>query len=73
MTKGKVAEMKLKYGDELYTEHTPRKHRYFYFVGNKKEKKEMRQNLAYQIEPYPKGDNKRYKADSKPDVQILLF
>ena len=73
MKKGKVAEMKLKYGDDLYTEHRPRKHRYFYFVGNKKEKKEMRQNLAYQIEPYPKGDNKRYKADYKPDVQILLF
>ena len=50
-----------------------RKHRYFYFIGNKKQKKEMRQNLAYQIEPYPKGNNKRYEANYKPDVQILLF
>ena len=73
MTKGKVAEMKLKYGDDLYTEHRPRKHRYFYFVGNKKEKKEMRQNLAYQIEPYPKGNNKKYDTSYEPPIQRMLF
>lgn len=73
VVKDKIVKLKEMYGDKLYTLDRPRKHRYFYFIGNKKQKKEMRQNLAYQIEPYPKGDNKRYKADYKPDVQILLF
>ena len=73
MKKGKIAEMKLKYGDDLYTEHRPRKHRYFYFVGNKKEKALMNENLQYKVEPYPKGDNKRYDASYVPSVQGVLF
>lgn len=73
MTKGKVAEMKRKYGDDLYTEHRPRKHRYFYFIGNKKQKKEMRQNLAYQVKPYPKGNNKKYDTSYEPTIQRVLF
>ena len=73
MTKGKVAEMKLKYGDDLYTEHRPRKHRYFYILGNKKHRKEMIKNLAYKVKPYPKGDNNRYDASYKPIVQGILF
>ena len=31
-----------------------RKHRYLYFVGNRKENREMRKNLKYEILPYPK-------------------
>ena len=73
MTKNKIAEMKLKYGDDLYTEHRPRKHRYFYFVGNKKQRKEMIKNLAYKVEPYPKGNNKKYDASYKPTTQGVLF
>ena len=73
MTKGKVAEMKLKYGDDLYTEHRPRKHRYFYVLGNKKQRKEMIKNLAYKVEPYPKGNNKKYDASYEPTTQGVLF
>ena len=73
MTKGKVAEMKLKYGDDLYTEHRPRKHRYFYLLGNKKQRKEMIKNLVYKVKPYPKGDNKKYDASYKPTTQGVLF
>ena len=73
MTKGKVAEMKLKYGDDLYTEHRPRKHRYFYILGNKKQRKEMIENLVYKVEPYPKGNNKKYDASYKPPTQGVLF
>ena len=68
-----VQLLRQKYGEDFYMVDRPRKHRYFYFIGNKKQKKEMRKNLAYQIEPYPKGNNKRYEANYKPDVQILLF
>tara|TARA_R100001510_G_C7611414_1_gene174821 strand:+ start:248 stop:940 length:693 start_codon:yes stop_codon:yes gene_type:complete len=73
MKKGKVAEMRLKYGDDLYTQDRPRKHRYFYFVGNKKEKAHMKENLQYKVEPYPKGDNSRYDASYVPTVQGILF
>ena len=49
------------------------KHRYYYFHGNKREKKKMRSMLRYSILPYPKGINQRYKADFKPLTQDLLF
>lgn len=73
MTKGKIAEMKQKYGNDLYTEDRPRKHRYFYFVGNKKEKNNMLNNLVYKIYKYPKGDNKKYDASYEPPIQRVLF
>ena len=65
--------LKEKYGDKLYLKERPRKHRYFYLIGTKKQKKEMLANLAYKVCNYPKGDNKRYKADYKPASQGLLF
>lgn len=49
------------------------KHRYFYFVGSKNQKKTMLKNLKYKQEPYPKGDNKRYDASFKPGIQLRLF
>lgn len=49
------------------------KHRYFQFLGNKKEVESMRRDLVYEIKPYPKGDNKRYNADYKPHQQSDLF
>ena len=51
------------------------KHRYYYFLGNKKEKKLMMTFLLekYKIEPYPKGDNVRYDASYKPLVNLKLF
>jgi len=51
----------------------PRKHRYIYFLGDKKQKKEMLSKLNYDVLPYPKGDNKRYKIDHIPTVQGVLF
>ena len=65
--------LRKKYGDRLYMKERPRKHRYFYFLGNKKEKTLMNENLQYKVEPYPKGDNKRYDASYKPSVQGVLF
>ena len=49
------------------------KYRYFKFLGNKRDKKKMLDNLKYEILPYPKGDNKRYDAGFKPSVQCILF
>ena len=49
------------------------KYRYFQFLGNKRDKKKMNDNLKYEILPYPKGNNQRYDAGFKPQVQGLLF
>ena len=59
--------------DKFYMVDRPRKHRYFYFLSNKKEKKEMKENLQYKIKSYPKGNNKRYDASYTPNIQGLLF
>ena len=65
--------LKEKYGDLLYRKERPRKHRYFYFLGTRKQKQEMRDSLTYTVEPYPKGDNKRYDSSYNPNTQGLLF
>jgi hypothetical protein len=50
-----------------------KKFRYFNFTGNKREKKEMRKALKYEIQHYPKGENKNYDASYKPTIQGRLF
>ena len=43
------------------------------FLGSKTQKKNMLNNLKYEIKPYPKGENKRYDASYKPITQMKLF
>jgi len=62
-----------KKGKILKTEKQLPKHRYVYFLGNKKEVRLMRQLLKYTICPYPKGENKRYDASYQPTTQIKLL
>lgn len=59
--------------DKFYRLDRPQKHRYIYFLGDKKQKKEMLSKLNYEVVPYPKGDNKRYETDHIPTVQGVLF
>ena len=73
LAKGKILKLREMYGDRLYTLDRPRKHRYFYFLGTRKQKQEMRDSLTYTVEPYPKGDNKRYDSSYNPTTQGLLF
>jgi len=55
----KVELLKEKFGAEnVYQVERPRKHRYFYLLGNKTDKKNMKNKLKYEIQPYPKGQNK---------------
>jgi hypothetical protein len=65
--------LKAKYGDKLYRAEQGQKHRYIYFVGDKKQKKDMATQLKYTILPYPKGDNKRYDASYEPQTQGMLI
>jgi len=58
---------------DFYTTERPRKHRYIYFIGSKKEVKEMMKALKYPICHYPVGDTKRYDASFKPITQGVLF
>lgn len=70
----KVELLKKKFGTEnVYTVERPRKHRYFYFLGNKKDRKNMKNKLKYEISHYPKGKNKNYDASYNPNVQTFLF
>ena len=69
----RVEWLKNKFGDKLYIKERPQKHRYFMFIGNKKDVKKMKQMLPYQIQPYPKGKNKRYDASYIPSTQTTLF
>lgn len=47
------------------------KHRYFYFNGDKRQVRSMKERLKYPIVPeYPKSDQKRY--DDGPEVHVTL-
>jgi len=59
--------------DDLYKVKLSRKHRYVYFLGNRKDKKNMLLNMKYKKEEYPKGENKKYDASYKPNTQISIF
>ena len=69
----RVEWLRNKFGDDLIMIDRPQKHRYFYFIGNKKQVKKMNEILPYEKQPYPKGDNIRYDASYKPTIQIQLF
>jgi hypothetical protein len=46
--------MRQKYGDDFYLQPRPRKHRYIYIVGSKKDKKRLYQQIKYATLAYPK-------------------
>jgi hypothetical protein len=51
---GGVKKAKEILGDRLVRSERPRKHRYIYFNGNKRRKKELLQKLKYKVYNYPK-------------------
>ncbi len=72
-SKNRVEQLKAKFGDKLYSKPRDRKHRYIYFLGTRNQKLNFNKSLNYKIEPYPKGENKRYDASYKPTIQKQLF
>lgn len=60
-------ELKEKFGDRLYFVERARKHRYIYFHCCSKE---IKNALRYPVNPYPKGDNKRYEIDDSKITNI---
>lgn len=72
-SKNRVEQLKQIFGDKLYTKPRDRKHRYIYFLGDKRQIRKFNKSLNYNIEPYPKGENKRYDSSYIPTVQHQLF
>jgi hypothetical protein len=64
--------MREKFGDDFYLDERPRKHRYVFFVGDKRQVRAMRAALKYPVEPYPKGESKRYDASAQINNQGFL-
>ena len=50
----------------------PRKHRYIYFVGDKKQKRELFSHLKYEVSPYPKTESLNYKVENQVKTQMIL-
>lgn len=71
--KNRAEWMREKYGDDFYLEERSRKHRYVYFCGNRIQKKNMLSSLSYAIEPYPKGQTKRYDVSEKIETQTSFI
>jgi hypothetical protein len=65
--------MRQKYGDDFYLEDRPRKHRYIFPVGDKKQKEAMLADLKYSIQQYPKGDSRRYDSGKPFETQTIFF
>jgi len=65
--------MHQKYGDDFYLEDRPRKHRYVYLCGNKKQRTAMLSALRYPVEQYPKGQSKRYDASGTIATQMVML
>jgi hypothetical protein len=65
--------MREKFGDNFYLKERSRKHRYIFFLGNKKQKQLMLKSLKYTIEPYPKGASIKYEINDQIKTQQLLF
>jgi hypothetical protein len=70
----RVQFLREKYGAEnVYYIERDRKHRYIFFCGNKRQSQAMKAALKYKVEPYPKGESKRYDASAVINNQGFLF
>jgi hypothetical protein len=65
--------MREKYGDDFYLEDRPRKHRYIYLCGDKRQRVAMRSALRYTQEQYPKGESRRYDATGEIETQTIFL
>ena len=61
--------MRAKYGDDFYLAERSRKHRYVYPVGSRAQKSKIIAALRYPVEPYPKGESRRYDCSVKIEKQ----
>ena len=72
ITEQSTLEERQKNPQKYETVDRPRKHRYIYIVGSKKDRKTLTKALNYDQLPYPKGDTKQYNSGSKVITQMIL-
>ena len=65
--------MRAKYGNDFYLEDRPRKHRYVFLCGSRRECSAMRLALRYPAQPYPKGESSRSDVSGIIETQRVLF
>lgn len=65
--------MRAKYGDDFYLADRPRKHRYVFPVGTAAQRAKIRAALRYAVEPYPKGESRRYDSHANIETQDAFF
>lgn len=70
---GGIEKAKEILGDKLFLKERSRKHRYFYFLGSRTDRRIMKMILKYPVCPYPKGDNIRYDASYQVHSNYILF
>ena len=63
----------LRNNPRFYQRTRPRKHRYIKFLGTRKVRKQLLNDLLYPIKKYPKGDASHYKNDAEIAQQILMI
>ena len=51
----------------------PQKHRYIYFLGSKKEVKQLNMDLNYKVQEYTKGTTKKYKNEKEVAQQMTFI
>lgn len=65
--------MRQEFGDDFYLSDRPRKHRYVIIAGNAADKRRLAAAIRYPVEPYPKGESKRYEITESPRKQQVMF
>lgn len=70
--KDRAAYMRQRFGDDFYLEPRSRKHRYVYFLGNRKQRQAMRAALRYPVMPYPKGETRRYAVQWSAEEECAI-
>jgi hypothetical protein len=65
--------MRAKFGEKFKLVDRSRKHRYVFFNVLKRERNMFLSALKYKVEPYPKGETRRYDAGQDVKTQRLLF
>lgn len=70
----RIEWLRQKFGEDLIMVERARKHRYFYFLGSKIQKKDMRGMLPYDVLPYPKIQKSMYEENHNiSGTQTQLF
>ena len=73
MSAGDGKHSRHSHGDRTNRVNRSSKHRYVYIVGDKRQKKQLKEQLRYEVMPYPKGDSSRYDSGGSVLTQELLF